>query len=157
MTMNLTATVALAQTDVHCHMIPESYIEALKAHGMDMDEGFPIPSWSAGAHLKFMDEAGIKSSVLTMPAPQPYFGDGNESAGICRSFNEEAAALKSLHPGRFLFCAALPLPDVDKAIQEARYALEVLGADGVKLASNSCGQYLGDPELDPLMEYLNRT
>ena len=59
MTMNLTATVALAQTDVHCHMIPESYIEALKAHGMDMDEGFPIPSWSAGAHLKFMDEAGI--------------------------------------------------------------------------------------------------
>ena len=155
MTMNLTATVALAQTDVHCHMIPESYMESLKAHGMEMDEGFPIPAWSAGEHLKFMDEAGIQTSVLTMPAPQPYFGDGNESAGICRSFNEEAAALKSLHPGRFLFCAALPLPDVDKAIQEARYALEVLGADGVKLASNSCGQYLGDPKLDPLMEYLN--
>ena len=144
-----------AQVDVHCHMIPSSYLEAVKAHGMEMDEGFPIPAWSADAHLQFMDEAGIRTSVLTMPAPQPYFGDGAESAAICRRFNEEAAALKALHPGRFLFCAALPLPDVEKALEEARYALEVLGADGVKLATNSYGQYLGDPELEPLMAYLN--
>ncbi len=144
-----------AQVDVHSHMIPESYLEAVKAHGMEMDEGFPIPSWNADAHLQFMDEAGIRAAVLTMPAPQPYFGDGAESARICRKFNEEAAALKALHPGRFLFCAALPLPDVARAIEEARYALEVLGADGVKLATNSYGQYLGDPELEPLMAYLN--
>ena len=153
--MTLTASVAMAQTDVHCHMVPDSYMEAVKAHGMEMDEGFPIPSWSIGEHLGFMDEAGIRTAVLTMPAPQPYFGDGVESAAVCRRFNEEAAALKALHPGRFLFCAALPLPDVDRALEEAEYALEVLGADGVKLASNSYGQYLGDPELDPLMAYLN--
>ena len=144
-----------AQIDVHCHMIPESYLEAVKAHGMEMDEGFPIPSWNANAHLQFMDEAGIRTSVLTMPAPQPYFGDGAESARICRRFNEEAAALKALHPGRILFCAALPLPDVELALEEAKYALEVLGADGVKLATNCYGQYLGDPELEPLMAYLN--
>ncbi|MBQ6577725.1 MAG: amidohydrolase family protein, partial [Bacteroidales bacterium] len=155
MTMALAYATGSAQTDIHSHMISESYLDAVKAHGMEMDEGFPIPSWSAEAHLKFMDDAGILTSVLTMPAPQPYFGDGKESARICRTFNEEAAALKALHPGRFLFCAALPLPDVDKALEEAKYALEVLGADGVKLASNSYGQYLGDPELDPLMDYLN--
>ena len=153
--MSLTASVAMAQTDVHCHMIPDSYMEAVKAHGIEMDEGFPIPSWSIGEHLGFMDEAGIRTAVLTMPAPQPYLGDGVESAAVCRRFNEEAAALKALHPGRFLFCAALPLPDADRALEEAEYALEVLGADGVKLASNSYGQYLGDPELDPLMAYLN--
>ncbi|MBR3012718.1 MAG: amidohydrolase family protein [Bacteroidales bacterium] len=144
-----------AQTDVHSHMIPESYMEAVKAHGMEMDEGFPIPAWDAESHLKFMDEAGIQTSVLTMPAPQPFFGDGAESAAICRKYNEEAAALKALHPGRFLFCAALPLPDVERALEEARYALDVLKADGIKLASNSYGQYLGDPELEPLMAYLN--
>lgn len=153
--MVLTTSLALAQIDVHSHMIPESYMEAVKAHGMEMDEGFPIPGWSAEAHLKFMDEAGIRTSVLTMPAPQPYFGDGAESAAVCRRFNEEAAALKASRPGRFLFCAALPLPDVPRAIEEAKYALEVLGADGVKLATNCYGQYLGDPELEPLMEYLN--
>ncbi len=27
-----------AQIDVHCHMIPDSYLEAVKAHGMEMDE-----------------------------------------------------------------------------------------------------------------------
>ncbi|MBR0314951.1 MAG: amidohydrolase family protein, partial [Bacteroidales bacterium] len=144
-----------AQTDMHCHMIPDSYLEAVKAHGMEMDEGFPIPSWSVEAHLKFMEDAGILTSVVTMPAPQPYFGNAEESAAICRKFNEEAARLKALHPGRFLFCAALPLPDVDKALEEAKYALEVLGADGVKLATNSYGQYLGDEQLEPLMAYLN--
>ena len=153
--MELTTSLASAQIDVHNHMIPESYMEAVKAHGMEMDEGFPIPGWSAEAHLKFMDEAGIRTSVLTMPAPQPYFGDGAESAAVCRKFNEEAAALKASRPGRFLFCAALPLPDVPRAIEEAKYALEVLGADGVKLATNCYGQYLGDPELEPLMDYLN--
>ena len=151
----MTSQLSLAQIDIHSHMITGSYLEAVKAHGMEMDEGFPIPVWNAAEHLKFMDEAGIRTSVLTMPAPQPYFGDGKESAAICRRYNEDAAAMKALHPGRFLFCAALPLPDVDKAIEEARYALEVLGADGVKLASNSYGQYLGDPALDPLMAYLN--
>ena len=153
--MILTTTLASAQIDLHCHMIPDSYLEAIKAHGMVMDEGFPIPAWDAEEHLKFMDEAGIQTSVLTMPAPQPYFGDGAESAAVCRKFNKEAAALKALYPGRFLFCAALPLPDVDRALEEAKYALEVFGADGVKLATNSYGQYLGDEALEPLMAYLN--
>ena len=153
--MILTTPLASAQIDMHCHMIPDSYLEAIKAHGMEMDEGFPIPAWDAEEHLKFMDEAGIQTSVLTMPAPQPYFGDGAESAAVCRKFNKEAAALKALYPGRFLFCAALPLPDEDRALEEAKYALEVLGADGVKLATNSYGQYLGDEALESLMAYLN--
>lgn len=154
-TLCFCCVMGYAQVDVHCHMIPSFYMEALRAHSMEMDEGFPIPQWDADTHLKFMDEAGIETSVLTMPAPQPFFGDAQESAAICRRFNEEAAALKAKYPGRFLFCAAIPLPDVDKALEEARYALEKLGADGVKLATNSYGQYLGDAELEPLMEYLN--
>ena len=63
--------------------------------------------------------------------------------------------LSALLVALLLFCAALPLPDVDAAIAEAKYALEILGADGVKLATNSYGQYLGDEALEPLMAYLN--
>ena len=44
---------------------------------------------------------------------------------------------------------------MDAAIREAIYVLDTLGADGVKLATNSRGQYLGDEALDPLMEVLN--
>lgn len=141
--------------DVHSHMIPQSYLDYLSENHALLDEDFPIPSWNLDEHLKFMDDAGIACSILTLPAPQPWFGDNAECARIIRLVNEEMAAVKAQHEGRFLFCAALPLPDVDAAIREAIYALDTLHADGVKLASNSRGLYLGDPALDPLMEVLN--
>ena len=144
-----------AQIDLHSHAVTEGYLAFVKAHHAEMDEGFPIPGWDVEKHLAFMDKAGIETSVLTMPAPQPWFGDGEEAAAACRRWNEECALLKARYPGRFRFCAALPLPDVERAVEEARYALDVLGADGVKLATNAYGQYLGDPSLDPLMAFLD--
>lgn len=153
----LVSLSAMAQQviDTHSHMIPQSYLDCLTKHDALLDEDFPIPHWDIDEHLRFMDEAGIACSILTLPAPQPWFGDSEESARLIRQVNEEMAAVKAEHKGRFLFCAALPLPDVDAAIREAIYALDTLHADGVKLASNSRGLYLGDPALDPLMEVLN--
>ena len=145
----------MAQIDLHSHAVTEGYLKFVKDNGAEMAEGFPIPHWDEAAHIDFMDRAGIATSVLTMPAPQPYFGDKKAAAKVCRKFNEECNALKTKYPGRFMFCAALPLPDVRAALEEARYALETLNADGVKLATNSYGQYLGDHDLDTLMAYLN--
>ena len=51
--MALFSQAVRAQIDMHCHMIPASYLEAVKAHGMEMDELFPIPDWKATAHLEF--------------------------------------------------------------------------------------------------------
>ncbi len=152
----LAAAPLSAQTvDVHTHIILPEYAEVLKAHGAELEETFPLPAWNAERHIAFMDSAGIRTAVLTMPAPQPYYGDTEESAKCIRRVNEVSAKVKQQYPGRFKFCAALPLPDVDAAIREVIYALDTLGADGVKLATNSRGQYLGDKELDPLMEVLN--
>ena len=145
-----------AQTvDVHTHIIIPEYVEMLKAHGAELEETFPLPEWAAERHIAFMDSADIRTAVLTMPAPQPYYGDTEESAECIRRVNEVSANVKQQYPGRFKFCAALPLPDVDAAIREAIYALDTLGADGVKLATNNRGQYLGDEELDPLMKVLD--
>ena len=82
MAISMTASGLWAQIDVHSHAITASYMKFLQAHGAEMDEGFPIPSWNVEAHLAFMDEAGIETSILTMPAPQPWFGNGAESAAI---------------------------------------------------------------------------
>ena len=153
--MTLLASPVMSQIDLHSHAITQGYLDYIKVNGAEMDEGFPIPGWDVEKHIAFMDKAGIQTSVLTMPAPQPFFGDAEASAAVCRKYNEECAALKARYPGRFMFCAALPLPDVPHALEEASYALEVLGADGIKLATNSYGQYLGDPALDTLMAYLN--
>ena len=145
------ATTVMAQgvIDVHSHIITPEFLSALESEGRLMDEGFPLPKYNADAHLKWMDEAGVQTSVLTLAAPHP------TSAKVVRSTNEAAAKLKQEHPGRFLFCAALPLPDVDAAIREAIYALDTLKADGIKLATNVEGQYLGAPELDTLFSVLN--
>lgn len=141
--------------DVHSHIILPEYVSMVEAHGAAMEEGFPLPQWDAAAHVAFMDSAGIGTSVLTLPAPQPYFGDAGESARCIRRVNEAAARVKKDYPGRFMFCAALPLPDVAAAVREAVYALDALKADGVKIATNSRGLYLGDPALEPLMRVLD--
>ena len=151
---------AMAQgvIDVHSHIITPEFVSAMEKEGRLLDEGFPLPKWDAEAQLKWMDEAGIQTSVLTLAAPQPGLTPGPSPKGegsIIRRCNEAAARLKREHPDRFRFCAALPLPDVDAAIEEARYALDVLGADGIKLATNVQWQYLGAPELDTLFSFLN--
>ena len=152
----MTLSVQAQQTvDVHTHIILPEYVEVLKAHGAGLEETFPLPEWDAERHIAFMDSADIRTAVLTMPAPQPYYGDTEESAECIRRVNEVSARVKRQYPGRFKFCAALPLPDVNAAIREAVYALDTLGVDGVKLATNSRGQYLGDEALDPLMEVLD--
>ena len=147
----IVAASAFAQgvIDVHSHLIPTEFVSALKNEGRLMDEGFPLPKYDVEGHLKWMNEAGIETSVLTLAAPQP------SSAHVVRKTNEAAARIKQEHLGRFLFCAALPLPDVDAAIREVKYALDTLGADGIKLATNVQGQYLGAPELDTLFAVLN--
>ena len=148
-TMIATATIAQGVMDVHSHLITPEFVSALESEGRLMDEGFPLPKYDVYNHLRWMDEAGVQTSVLTLAAPQP------SSAEMVRQTNEAAARIKKEHPGRFLFCAALPLPDVSKAIEEAKYALDVLKADGIKLATNIDGQYLGAPELDTLFSVLN--
>ena len=135
--------------DVHSHIITPEFVSALETEGRVMDEGFPLPKYNVENHLKWMDEAGVQTSVLTLAAPQP------SSAEVVRQTNEAAARIKQEHPDRYLFCAALPLPDVNAAIREAIYALDVLKADGIKLATNVDGQYLGAPELDTLFSVLN--
>ncbi len=149
--MLITATHGWAQgiIDVHAHLLSSTFTEALNQEGRLLEEGFSLPGYDVDAHLKWMDEAGVQTAVLTLAAPQPM------SAQTIRQTNEEAARLKAEHPGRFLFCAALPLPDVDAAIREAIYALDTLHADGIKLATNVQGQYLGAPELDSLFAVLH--
>ena len=141
--------------DVHCHLITPEYTAHLERHGALLDEGFPVPKWNVESHLAWMDAAGVETSVLTLASPQPMFGDKEENRRIVRSVNETAARLKAENPGRFLFCAALPQDDVAAAMDEVRYALDTLHADGVKLATNVQGVYLGAEELDPLMALLN--
>ncbi len=153
--LSMVSVMAQQAIDVHCHNVLPEFTDFLGKHGASLEETFPLPEWDVNSHLEFMGNAGIVRAILSMPAPQPYYGDIDESCRIIRHYNEASARLKSDYPGKFLFCASLPLPDVEAAIKEAIYAVDTLGADGIKMATNSRGQYLGDPALDTLMSVLD--
>lgn len=47
------------------------------------------------------------------------------------------------------------LADLEASIEEARYALDVLKADGVVLLGNARGRYFAEEEFHPLLAELN--
>lgn len=143
--------------DAHSHCIFPEYIDLLAKYKALLEDGFPLPKdWSIEKQLELMDEGNISWSMLSLSSPHPYFGNKKESIRICRQINEKLAEAKRKYPDRIGFGACLPLPDVDAAIEEAVYALDILGADSIKLGSNARGQYLGDPALEPLFENLDK-
>jgi 6-methylsalicylate decarboxylase len=142
--------------DVHAHFLLPEYVAAAERAGHVRPDGLPAwPEWSVQRHLDLMDATGIAKSVLSVSSPGVHFGDDFRAQVLARRVNDAAAELGRRHPGRFGFFASLPLPDVDGALVEAQYALDVLHADGVVLTSNAGGQYPGDPSWDQLWRELD--
>ena len=143
--------------DVHQHMLPEVYLSGLAASGVDpaREDGFPTPHWSEEAALQFADQMGIGFSVLSISSPHVVQGDPDKGIELAQHVNDAMASFCAAHAERFGFAATLPLPMVAASIAEAERAYEELGALGVKVPTNACGVYLGDPSFDPLMEALD--
>jgi predicted TIM-barrel fold metal-dependent hydrolase len=142
--------------DVHAHFIPDFYRRALLDAGHAQPDGIrAIPPWDETSALALMDDLNIETAVLSISSPGVHFGDPAAAAALARRVNDEGARIREAHPGRFGLFASLPVPDIDAAVEESRYALDTLGADGVVLESNNHGVYLGDLLLDPLYAELN--
>jgi aminocarboxymuconate-semialdehyde decarboxylase len=106
--------------------------------------------------LSYMDEAGIDVAVTSISTPGVHVGDDARARSLARRCNELSAKLIQAHPTRLGGFAALPLPDVDGALAELTYALDVLKLDGVVLFSNANGVYLGDARFEPVFAELER-
>src|ERR1700749_1058458 len=129
--------------DVHHHILPDFFFtETNDAH--DPVGGIAPPPWNAEMMLSFMDEAGIDVAITSISTPGVHVGDDARARRLARRCNELSASLIERWPRRFGSLAALPLPDVDGALEELTYADDVLKLDGVVLFSNSNGVYLGD-------------
>lgn len=140
--------------DTHHHIVPPAYAAWLASRGIDAG-GRAIPEWTVAGARDLMDAAGVASSILSVSTPGVHLGNDAEARRKAREVNEYAAEVVAGDPGRFGFFATLTLPDVEGAIAEAAYALDVLKADGVVLLANAHGTYLGDPAWEPLMAVLN--
>jgi len=144
-----------ARIDTHQHIVPPFYDEWLAANEVTAG-GLPIPKWSAEGALDLMESAQIAKAILSVSTPGVHLGDDLQARDMARQVNEFSADVVRKHPGRFGFFATLTLPDVEAAIAEAKYALDVLKADGVVLLTSVRGTYLGTPTWDALMAELNQ-
>ena len=147
----------LPRIDVHAHYLPAGYQRAAEAAGYQQPDGMPaLPEWDASKALAMMDRLNIRTAMLSISSPGVHFGDDAAARKLAHEVNEEGARTAADHPGRFGLFAALPLPDVDGALEAASYALDVLGADGVAVETNHHGIYMGDARFDPLFAELDR-
>lgn len=154
--------------DVHSHLIPDFYKQAMDRYGEKGDGGIATPDWSISAALKFMNKFGIAVQVVSLSEPGfAFLPDRGARISMAKKLNEYMrdelvnAPVGAAHYRRFGAFAAIPLAntndpaEVAAASAEAIRAIQILGLDGIGLYSNYNGVYLGDPKLEPLMQALN--
>ena len=139
--------------DVHSHFSSPGFVKAITERKTGQ---VPLMAWTPERALEDMDRGGVATAVVSISEPGVWFGDRAAARALTRESNTYAARLAADHPGRFGFFAILPLPDVDAALDELAYALDVLKANGVCLLTSVEGRYIGDPGFAPLMAELNR-
>jgi predicted TIM-barrel fold metal-dependent hydrolase len=147
--------MSTGRIDVHQHVVPPFWAEALPEHGGD-PSGWASPTWTPENAIDFMDSQGIAMGVLSLTAPGVTSWSGAERRDIARRVNEYTASLVAKRPDRFGNFVTLPLPDVEGALAELERAFRDLKADGIILLSNYEGRYLGDPAFEELWRELDR-
>ena len=102
-----------------------------------------------------MDETGIAKAIGW---PGPVVADSRAAARErARFLNEFGAAIVRRHPDRFgLFASIPPLGDVDGALAEIDYAMDVLHADGIGMVTHYGESWLGDAAFMPVFQELDR-
>ena len=131
--------------DVHHHVVPPEFA----------DDSLPIKLPDTATQLRSMDQWHIQTAITSL-TPRVVLKNVHRLREVARACNEFQAQMLRNHPARFGSFALLPLPDVDGALAEINYALDVLRLDGVGLFSSVNERYLGDPSFDPVFDELNR-
>jgi aminocarboxymuconate-semialdehyde decarboxylase len=160
--------------DVHSHDYPDSYLEACKRE----DSGFthyyrddgrlivvqdgavglaaPQPMPPPEHRIQMMDEAGVAIQVLSVSAPNVFRFPEPMRIPLTRELNDEFSEVVSASNGRLRAFASLPLPSVERALEELDRALGLPGIVGVVVCSTIDKHTLDEERFAPLWEELSR-
>ena len=143
--------------DIYCHIFPDKFFQEMnriaprlgnigaRLRGVkklfDLDERF-----------REMDQFGDYREIISLPNPPVEdLAAGEVGLNLARIGNDAMAELCARHPTRFpTFVAALSMTDVDGSVQEARRAVNELGAGGVQIFTNIAGRPLDEKEFEPI-------
>lgn len=158
----------MSVVDIHTHMLSERYVELLTTRSDGVyrvrDEigdvrvldkgGAPFLTLTEGMfdypmRIKAMDAAGVDLAVISLSAPNVYWGSAETSAEVARLTNDQLAAAQRDYPDRIRFLASLPWQHPDRAVAELDRAVE-LGAVGVMVLGNVAGASLTSETFAPI-------
>lgn len=112
---------------------------------VDLDERFRV-----------MDMFDEYQQILSLASPPlEIIAKPEVATELARIANDGMAELVGKYPDRFPgFTAQLPMNDIDASIEEAKRAIDTLGALGIQIYTNVAGRPLDDPEFRPLFELM---
>ena len=153
--------------DVHTHMFSRGWMEAVRAArdpnfqlGEGANDGSLIYRGASigrivpamidfDIRIKAMDAAKVDVALISLTAPNVYWGTRAQSAAAARTINDDFAAAQNKYAGRIRWFASLPFGNAEDAIAEARRAKKN-GAIGICTLTNILGTALTAPQYRPI-------
>ena len=163
--------------DIHNHVVPESFpryagrnanvpwpsmqdAHACHKHVMISGKLYRTVSdgcWSVPRRIEDMAAMGVARQALSpMPELLSYWLPLEDAKVMVRYLNEQIAAMIAQAPDRFIGLGAVPLQDIDSAVNEMIYCLKDLRFSGVEIASHVNGVSIGDPRFEPFFAEAER-
>lgn len=146
--------------DVHTHMFSPRWMEAVNASDNETFRLGPgnsllykgvgmgrvsAPMLDYDMRIRDMDAAGVDIALISLTAPNVFWGTRRQSAEAARVTNDDFMAAQQSYDGRIRWMANLPWQHADDAIAELRRA-RANGAIGVATLTNIAGEPLTLPK-----------
>jgi len=159
--------------DVHTHMLSRPWFELLRRHGgphYEVKPSMDVPDavWCDGApfmtpqlahfdyalRVREMSEAKVDLAIVSLTAPNCYWGGPEISLEAARLCNDEMAEGQAAYPDRIRWFASLPWEYPELAVAELDRACGK-GAVGLMVIANINGRSLTEPAFAPIWEAID--
>jgi aminocarboxymuconate-semialdehyde decarboxylase len=165
--------------DIHHHVLPEGYFDAIKEDGLFGTTRFETDSagtsWIASigpAHagsayqeryhrsmhdldeiIADMDAMSLDVAAISpVPPTNPYGMPPETAEKVCEILNRGLSEMARAKPDRLVALASVPLQDGKRAAIVLERAVKELGMRGAEILSHADGRNLDDPLLFPFFE-----
>jgi len=163
--------------DVHTHIVPENFppyagkakdvpwpsmapAHACHRHVMISGKLYRTVtdgSWSVPRRIEEMSAMRVTRQALSpMPELLSYWLPLDDASALIRYLNEQIAEMVAAAPERFIGLGAVPLQDVESAVDELAHVVHTLKFSGVEIASHVNGVSIGDARFEPFFAAAER-
>jgi len=145
--------------DIATHISPMKYQEALSRLGHSVERSISSTQmlYDLDLRFKFMDKYEGLVHVLTISSPPiEEIVDPEKAVDLAKLANDEMAELVVKYPDKFIGAvAALPMNNIDAALEEVDRAITKLNLRGIQIYTPTNDKPLDSPEFMPLYEKMS--